>query len=246
MAAATPESSGQSRKVLDEARVTESGFDEEVLSELGEDFSAEAGSGDKVELDKADLPMPFEEEPEAEPAPEPAVEVDLSDEPGLPPMDDGEAPPKSKARRLIFLGILAGVAIGLGLGLWYGLLKPKERVKTDLPPYFFRGSIPDADKVLRVTLEPFIVPLLASEEGRLLRVGVSLESHDDEAKQLLGEKTRLLRDVIYRLLRDRPAGEIMTYRGKKLLQAQIKAELNHVLNQRLVYQVLFTEFVITG
>ncbi|KMY68968.1 hypothetical protein AAU61_05280 [Desulfocarbo indianensis] len=245
MAAATPESSGQSRKVLDEARITDSGFDEEVLSDLGDDFVSEAGSGDKVELDKADLPMPFEEEPAPEPEDEPAVEVDLSDEPDLRPKED-EEPPKSKARRFVFLGVLAGVAIGLGLGLWYGLLEPKERERTELPPYFFRGPVPDADKILRVTLEPFIVPLLASEEGRLLRVGVSLESHDDEAKQLLGEKTRLLRDVIYRLLRDRPAGEIMTYRGKKLLQAQIKAELNHVLNQRLVYQVLFTEFVITG
>ena len=65
-------------------------------------------------------------------------------------------------------------------------------------------------------------------------------------KILLSEKIRLLRDVIYRILRDRPAGEIMTFRGKKLLQAQIKAELNHILNQRLVHQVLFTEFVVTG
>ncbi len=248
MAAATPESSGQSRKVLDEARINESNFDEEVLSELGDELSASSSSGDKVELDKADLPLAFEEEPEPEPEPipEPELEVDLADEPGMPPMEGQEEPPKSKVRRFAFLGILASIGIGLALGLWYGLLKPKERVKTELPPYFFQGPIPDPDKILRVDLEPFIVPLLASEEGRILRITVSLESPDDESKLLLSDKTRLLRDVIYRILRDRPAGEIMTYRGKKLLQAQIKSELNHILNQRLVHQVLFTEFVVTG
>lgn len=249
MAAATPETSGQSRKVLDEARINDSGFDEEVLSELGdEDFNAASSSGDKVELDKADLPLAFEEEPESEPAPaaEPEMEVDLADEPGMPPMEGDEVEPKSKVRRYAFLGIIASIAIGLGLGLWYGLLKPHERVKTELPPWFFQGQVPDPDKMLRVDLEPFIVPLLASDEGRILRVAVSLESPDDEARLLLSEKIRLLRDVIYRILRDRPANEIMTYRGKKLLQAQIKSELNHILTQRLVHQVLFTEFVVTG
>ena len=250
MSAATPETSGQSRKVLDEARVAEGGFEEEVLAELGDEIGKDAASaGDKVELDKADLPLDMEEEPEPEPEaePEPEVEVDLADEPGFPPLEgEEEAPPPNRVRRFVFLGVLGSVALGLGLGLWYGLLKPKERVKTELPPYFFQGPMPDPEQALRVKLKPFIVPLLASKEGRLLRVAVSLESPDDEAKQLLSEKTRLLRDVIYRLLRDRPAREIMTYRGKKLLQAQIKAEINHLLNRPLVYQVLFTEFVITG
>ncbi len=246
MAAATPETNGKSRKVLDEARIAENGFDEEVLSELGVEEAAASSSGDKVELDKADLPLAFEEEPEPEPEPEPEMEVDLADELDMPPMEGAEKPPKSKVRSFAFLGILASILIGLGLGLWYGLLKPQERVKTELPPWFFQGPVPDPDKLLRVDLEPFIVPLLASEEGRILRIKVSLESPDDEAKLLLSEKTRLLRDVIYRILRDRPAGEIMTYRGKKLLQAQIKAEVNHILKQRLVHQVLFTEFVVTG
>lgn len=248
MAAATPETNGKSRKVLDEARIAEDGFDEEVLSELGEEVDASASSGDKVELDKADLPLSFEEEPEPEPEPqpEPEMEVDLADDLEMPPREEEEKPPKSKVRRFAFLGILGSILIGLGLGLWYGLLKPDERVKTELPPWFYQGPIPDPDKMLRVDLAPFIVPLLASDEGRILRISVTLESPDDEAKLMLSEKTRLLRDVIYRILRDRPAGEIMTYRGKKLLQAQIKAELNHILNQRLVYQVLFTEFVVTG
>lgn len=246
MAAARPETSGESRKVLDEDRIADSGFDEEVLSELGEEVAAPSSSGDKVELDKADLPLAFEEEPEPEPEPEPEMEVDLADELEMPPVEEEEKPPKSKVRRFAFLTVLGSVSLGLALGLWYGLLEPEERVKLELPPYFFRGPVPDPDKMLRVNLEPFIVPLLASEKGRILRIAVTLESPDDEAKLLLSEKTRLLRDVIYRILRDRPAGEIMTYRGKKLLQAQIKAELNHILSQRLVHQVLFTEFVVTG
>jgi flagellar FliL protein len=106
--------------------------------------------------------------------------------------------------------------------------------------------MPDPKDTLRVSLEPFLVPLIPSQDGRLLKVAVTLESPDVESLEVLKERRRLLRDVIYRLLRDRPAAEIKSLQGKQLLRAQIKAELNHALNKPAVYQVLFTDFVITG
>jgi flagellar basal body-associated protein FliL len=208
----------------------------------------EAQASEKVELDRADLPLSFDEEPEEEPAPE--VEVDLADGPALGPAagEEEEEPEPRRSRLGRFTGwsVLLGIAVALGLGLWYGLLKGESTPRAEWPPWYYQGPMPDPARILRVDLEPFIVPLLDSADGRILRVAVSLESPDQPAKDALGEKTRLLRDVIYRLLRDRPAAEIKTYRGKKLLQAQIKTELNHVLERKLVYQVLFTEFVITG
>jgi len=227
-------------------------FSQEVLAEVpGGEKPADAGDGEedlggeKVELDRADLPLSFEE-PEPEPEPEPEVEVDLADE----PEDDHfaeEEPPKRKVRKWAFGVVLLAVLLGLGLGLWYGYLKPGDPKGPIKPkPYYFLGPIPDPALTLRVELKPFIVPLLDSPQGRILRVAVSLESQDVEGKRLLGEDKRLLRDVIYRLLRGRPAAEIRTPQGKSLLRAQIKAEVNHAMKRQLVHKVMFTEFVITG
>jgi flagellar basal body-associated protein FliL len=220
--------------------------DRQALAEAG---GLETAASEKVELDRADLPL-FSDEQEQPEESGPAVEVDLAGEAGEGLLagedEEEEPPPRSRAKRLAGWSVLLGIAVGLGLGLWYGLLKGEATPKAERPPWYYQGPMPDPARILRVDLEPFLVPLLESKEGRILRVAVSLESPDQPAKDALGDKTRLLRDVIYRLLRDRPAAEIKTYRGKKLLQAQIKTELNHVLERKLVYQVLFTEFVITG
>jgi flagellar basal body-associated protein FliL len=69
---------------------------------------------------------------------------------------------------------------------------------------------------------------------------------DPGLKDLLLPRQVALRDVIYRLLRDRQADEIQGARSKNLLETQIKTELNHFLGAEVIGQVRFTEFVITG
>lgn len=238
-------------------------FDEEVLTEIEKRLDLEGGEqagtkavGEKVELDKADLPLdlgqPEEAEAEAEPkaGPPPQVEVDLSDV----ELDRGalqeEAPAPSDRRKkvkLIGLGmLLLTVGVGAALGVWYGMVKPSEKVEEEMPPYFFRGPVPDPEAALRLKLEPFIVPLMKSAAGRILRVVVDLEVTEPKNKESVADRTRMVRDVIYRLLRNRPAMELRSARSKKLLQAQIKTEINHSLEKPLVFKVFFTEFVITG
>lgn len=229
-------------------------FDSDVLAEIESRMSAEpsstpaAGPGDKVELDKADLPLEFDDEPE--PEPEPEVEVDLAPEPEPELATDltesaKPAKPAGGKRRLIMIAaalvLLAGSAGG-----WYLLSTPKKAEPKKPPPWMFTGKMPDVDSTLRVDLKPFIVPLLDSGEGRILRVGISLEAVSPEQRMQVSQKVRMLRDLIYRVMRDRPANEVKTARGKRLLQAQIKTEVNHALRAQMVYRVFFTEFVITG
>jgi|Deesub1362A_J573_1020465.scaffolds.fasta_scaffold01758_3 flagellar basal body-associated protein FliL len=232
----------------DKVALPDLNLDDQVLAEIeGVAAKAKLGSaGEKVELDKADLPI-FEEpepEPEPQPEPEPEVEVDLAEDLPEEEAEPQQEPPRSKRRLLWLGGVVLAVLVGLGLGLWYGYLKPKETQKEEV--WVFRAPMPDPKDTLRVSLEPFLVPLIPSQDGRLLKVAVTLESPDVESLEVLKERRRLLRDVIYRLLRDRPAAEIKSLQGKQLLRAQIKAELNHALNKPAVYQVLFTDFVITG
>ena len=258
MAESTEESSSQRRKVLDDPSLAGETFDEEILAEIegrledqGEGPALPEGAGDKVELDKADLPLDLEpspEEPEPESAPE--IEVDLAGEDLEELAVEGEEEEKP-ARRFSPLLLAAGglvlVLAAAGIGWWaFSPAPAPEEPKNKLPPYVFTGPVPDINEILRLQLKPFIIPLLDTDQGRILKIAVSLETPDEESRQMLSQKLRLCRDVIYRLLRNRPAKELKSARGKRLLQAQIKTELNHALKGKLVFQVYFTEFVITG
>lgn len=241
-----------------------SAFDEDVLAEIERRLDSEdetdampLGAGEKVELDRADLPpdldMPTQEDTEPESS-EPKIEVDLAEEAEawFSEFQEGQSPaadPGARRRMMIWslLGAAVLLAVGGAFGLWWYLKKPvDQKAAVETVPYRVQGPVPDPALTLRLDLEPFLVPLVKSSQGRILRVGVSLEVSDPQSKVTIGKYTYLCRDVIYRLLRDRPAGEIKTARAKQLLQAQIKTELNHALKETMVQQVFFTEFVITG
>ncbi len=257
MAESTEESSSQRRKVLDDPALSGETFDEEILAEIEGRLEDQdggpalpEGAGDKVELDKADLPLDLTsevEEPEPEVAPE--IEVDLAgDEPEDIHLEEEEEKP---ARRFSPLVLAAGglvlVLAAAGVGWWaFSPATAPEEPENKLPPYIVTGPVPDINQILRLKLKPFIIPLQDTDQGRILKIAVSLETPDEEARQRLSQNLRLCRDVIYRLLRNRPAKELKSARSKRLLQAQIKTELNHALKGKMVFQVYFTEFVITG
>lgn len=265
VAPSSQDQEGPTRKVLDQSNLMGDGFDEDILAEIErrldrEDFSSAAKPGDRVELDKADLPNLEALRPAAPP---PQLEVDLSGEslPGPSLAVDGhdeelplEEPGEKKSWLPIAIGAGVVVLLGVGIGLWLWLRTPatanilpdKIKPKTDGSMVVEKMPSPEA---LTVALEPFLVPLMkgAKEgQGRLLRLAVSLELGDSSASAKLMEKRLALRDTIYRLLRDRTAEDVENARAKQLLQAQIKTEINLLMGHNLVYQVFFTEFVITG
>jgi flagellar basal body-associated protein FliL len=252
----TAPQAGTKRKVLDQSQISGEGFDEDILSDIERRLDAEPGerglkpSTEKVELDKADLPvLDALIPPPAATEPPPEVEVDLAgDEAGLPELEAaGEEPAKGRKNLLLLVGGVSFLALAAGVTLWFTLLMPSKKVVTGPPPQTVVGdAIPDPQQALRLALEPFLVPLTATDKGRLLKVGVSLEVSDPAEKDLLLPYKLQMRDAIYRLLRDRPAEEIQGARTKNLLQGQIKTELNHLLGSVIIYQVYFTEFVITG
>jgi flagellar basal body-associated protein FliL len=263
------------RTVLDQSQVLADTFDEDVLAEIErrldrEDGPLPASPGEKVELDKADLPI-LSKPASLEPPPE--VEVDLSGEapdlhvPLEAPAPAEEGPPKRRLGLYLGLGAALALLVVGGVGAWLFLsrsapapapvqaptpatasapapapapgLLPLENAPEAQPPQ------PKPEAIYK--LEPFLVPLLKSKGGgRLLRLGVSLEVVDPAVRGLLLPRQVALRDVIYRLLRDRPADEIQGARSKHLLETQIKTELNHFLGAEVVGQVHFTEFMING
>lgn len=250
----------QGPKALDKDSIMNEAFDESILAEIedrlesgnDEQLDDVIAVGDKVELDRADLPLdgflPEEADLESE-----EVEVDLADQ-DAPDLTDGEAGDEeqkapSNTKRMI-LATVAGllfVAMAGGVGFWFSGQEGEVIEKAEeMPPWMFTGAIPSAADELRLQLEPFIVPLLKSKEGNILRMMVTIEAMDAESKLELTDKVIDMRDIIYRSLRDRPAAELKQAKQKRLLQAQIKAELNHSFDHTLVHRIDFTQFLISG
>ena len=215
-------------------------LDQDVFSDMESRLEKDGGAGalgakasDKVELDKADLPMDWGDDEAGEETPS-EVKVDLADEPADDwddmkfPEEDGdfdeeeEEEEGGKGRGLWLILALAGsvvVAAGAAVMVWLGAgeLQKVETAQVS-KPWFFEAPMPDAETALRLNLKPFIVPLIQSKEGgRVLRVAVSLEVADPPSRDDLTEKTRLCRDVIYRVLRDRPARGGQKLAGEKAL-----------------------------
>ena len=210
------ENAGDRRRVVDGTSLSSPDSGVALLGNLEgslEDFPSSSAdkAGDKVELDKADLPLDMEPEPAPAPSasqPVAEIEVDLSEEAEAEISADLEtgdqAPGKSKKRILILAAGLFGVVLmAAGLGLWYGHRpdpgkKAPEKPK-DTP--VFTAKVPDYREELVFTLDPFVVPLLESKRGRILHVKVSLETMGPEGKLDLARRTRQVRDIIYRVLR---------------------------------------------
>ena len=250
-------SKDQASEPREEPSQTGSSFDDDLLADiersLDEDTALKSGNlGEKVELDKADLPLIWDDEEEGETPEEPAeVEVDLAVA-GEPQELDLEE--ESEARGLKFWimlggGVVAALLLGLGMAWYMGAFDeapPEPKEAKVLPPNMYQGVVPDPIAGLRLELKPFTVPLQRSKKGRILTIVVSLEVTEPDQKSKLVNRERLLRDVIYRMMRDRPADELDAARAQRLLNAQVKAEINSALGSNLVYRVYFTEFVITG
>ncbi len=264
LAPVSQEPEGPTRKVLDQSQYMGEGFDEDVLAEIErrldrEDFSSGAKPSDRVELDKADLPTLEGLKPKPV-----ELEVDLSGEIPSPAAQIAPEPIEAiterqepRRRPWLWIGLGGGVLLltlsGLGTWLWLrspAPTPPPAPAKAPAPPPV-TGVVVEkmpSTQALVIPLEPFLVPLMKTgkEEGQLLRLTVSVELGDGSGQQVLVEKRILLRDTIYRLLRDRPAAEVEQARNKQLLAGQILEAVNAALGQAMVQQISITEFVITG
>jgi flagellar basal body-associated protein FliL len=256
------------RTVLDQSQVLADSFDEDVLAEIERRLDRDegplpaGGAGEKVELDKADLPIL---DIPTRPAPPPEVEVDLAGEapdlhmPLEAPAPAEEAAPKKRLGLYLGLGSALALVLVAGVGAWLYFKKPPPAPAPAPAPVAAPAPAPPMEELEAESkvagprpeaiynLEPFLVPLLKTKQGgRLLKLAVSLEVTDPAVRDLLAPRQVAMRDVIYRLLRDRPAEEIQGARSKNLLETQIKTELNHFLGTEVIGQVRFIEFVITG
>ena len=200
----------------------------------------------KIELDSEDLPISIPEDDEklelgADSAED--NEASLLLEEDEPP----EELPKKRSKLLIFGA--AGVILILILGaVWWFFLRsePKKIPEPTPEPQAAAQQKPQYGPP-RITMEPFLIPLQAGPQGRLLRAMVVLEFNNTQERDSVTDVELLvIADTIYRSMRYRTPAELYSARLSNRLHTQLKEQINVALGKELVKQVYFPEFLFAG
>ncbi|PMR77712.1 flagellar basal body-associated protein FliL [Billgrantia endophytica] len=98
-------------------------------------------------------------------------------------------------------------------------------------------------------IDPFTVNLADDDFGsRLLYVGLSLKTGDEETRSVLEEHMPQVRSRLLMLFSGKQAGELTSPEGKRRLAAEVTAALSEPLTQPQppldIQDVLFTEFIV--
>lgn len=96
-----------------------------------------------------------------------------------------------------------------------------------------------------VDLQEIVVTLAGdSARPRYLRLGVNIETADEETKALLEEKRPQLRDAVIMALSDKTAAMLSTPDGKKRLREEIYSRASEISPEGGVLNVFFTDLVV--
>ena len=163
--------------------------------------------------------------------------------PAPSPLELGKKACKKRGSRRFATAAI--VLIGVGSGVWWGFLRPRDATSAN------QGSAAVTRAVL--PLESFTVNLADAEGGRFLRATMALgvdgqlptiskgESKPVETSQV---SMATIRDSILTVLAQCTSDELLTPAGKAKLKADIINSLNHDVPDLRVREVYFTEFLV--
>lgn len=149
---------------------------------------------------------------------------------------------KSSTGKLI--GIV-GVLLGVGLGGWWMFVRPHTTAKAN-------DTEANAATVI-LPLESFTVNLADPEEGRFLRVTMSLGVAGELPAQARAEgkepemgtvSMATIRDSILTVLAQCKSADLLSPEGKTKLKSDLLAALNRDVAQLQAREVYFTEFLV--
>lgn len=108
------------------------------------------------------------------------------------------------------------------------------------------NAVADGDPadVQMVTLPTFLVNLADPLGRRYLKMTLDVELVNQEAAELLNERSPKVRDAIILLLSSKSYADVQTFESKLLLKKEIVERLNLILGGARVRNVYFTDMVI--
>ncbi|MDR1396150.1 MAG: flagellar basal body-associated FliL family protein [Desulfarculales bacterium] len=205
-------------------------------------------AGGKVVLDKADLPVPQEEEDAQEAVLPPKEKYEPTS--SSPPPQAASSP--DKKRKFIIIGGAAGLALLLAGAAWLFFAPsssppPPDPVAQDSP-----APPPPAQAGIglnRLSLEPFLIPLVSDGQGRLLRLAVILECQNTQERDFILQNEKdilIIRDAIYRGFAGRSNSDLNYARQNNFLSDQIMEHINQALGRHVISRIYFPEFLFAG
>ena len=218
----------------------------------------------KVELDLDDaLFLEFEEkEEEAETTP---VESLPEPEESAPPSEQPETPARKNRKKLWIFGIAAGLCLLLGAGGSYFFMKsdppvPGEQTSTDAEstqePQTPQDSAPaqvdspekaqaqKPEEIQAYSLEQFQIEYNLEGKIRFLTCRFSIPDTTPIMRAEILAKRVLIRDGIYRYLKNSPLFFLDTPQESEKLKTDITTVINQTLKSGQVSEILLEEYVV--
>ena len=152
--------------------------------------------------------------------------------------------PKSRKRGARGATTVAVVLLGIGFGIWWGFVRPRDTASSSQAAVTTRAVLP---------LEAFTVNLADHEEGRFLRATLSLGVEGQLPAIGKGENKPVetgavsmatIRDSIITVLAQCTSDQLLTPEGKAKLKADLISSLNRDVPGLRVREVYFTEFLV--
>ena len=161
----------------------------------------------------------------------------------LTPAAPGKSGPHKSGKRTV--GAAAVVLIGIGCGVWWGFLRPRDANSANSEQAATERNV--------LPLESFTVNLADPEDGRFLRATLALgvdgklpaiAKGESKAVETGAVSIATIRDSILTVLAQCTSQQLLTPDGKSKLKADLISSLNRDVPELRVREVYFTEFLV--
>ncbi|MDI3262758.1 MAG: flagellar basal body-associated FliL family protein [Fulvimonas sp.] len=153
------------------------------------------------------------------------------------------APKRGGGRRLLVIGVIALVLIGLGVGGYFLFARHGAHA-----PAAKAEAAAEAGPELYLALEPpFVVNFRDDDSMRFLQVGVTLMARDPKALEAAKAADPVIRDALVKLFSAQSFAILSDPAGKQKLQTQALATVRGIVQARYgkpgIEALYFTSFV---
>jgi flagellar protein FliL len=93
-------------------------------------------------------------------------------------------------------------------------------------------------------MEDFVVNIMQKDTPRFLKVGITLETKNQESSERIKNRMPQITDAVLLLVGNKQFDQIKDLQGKLQLKADLLAQINSLVGKDEVTEIFFTDFVV--
>jgi flagellar protein FliL len=157
---------------------------------------------------------------------------------------DTEEKQKKSYNKIFLLGIplLILLIAGVGTAAYFlgGFAAPKSS-ETELSENISQKIKPLGPLL---EMEDFVVNIMQKDTTRFLKVGITLETKNQESSERIKNRMPQITDAVLLLVGNKQFDQIKDLQGKLQLKADLLAQINSLVGKDEVTEIFFTDFVV--